>query len=869
MNPHPPPPHDAEAYDGSQSYDGYSQQQYGAGADYYSGEYAGQDYAGEYQYDTAQYGEEYYDEVQQQYDENGYPIEYQAPTETYGEEYQQYGEEYGEEYYEEYDQYYNEEYYPGGEEYGEEYGQNYTDANAGVPYNEFSDLSISESTGGVPPPVPSGSGGGWSAAALGAPPPAADDQNDALGSALQMNSSRPFIDYTANKTLPPPLLTRSNSGGPPARSAPSIPPPVIGRGRPLGRPGAPIGEPRARSNSVRQGELRELVKRMWVPGSLPLQTLTFKGQQVLNCFWGSEVISWMISVFDYTSPQARDTLKDLQRHGYLVAAVVPDPSDSLDSVPFRLSMPSGAIPGKSPAASPVQRKFRVETNPNRSSTIGRIFKKKTTSSPSMSATPPQQSRAGRPMTAPPSTLSASVGARSDPNSLAPKDPSMRERPTKFLRRTTVEAKKLQEERAADAVGIPDKITGDWDQNIYEGDHPDNIIFEHDDAGKIVVDCATLNALVLHLTSELSDMRFTKTFLVCFKAFVTPRVLFRKLMQRYQVPDSVPAALAKTYQVRTVNAIVKWLQINASDWDQELVAQLDKFIFELDSSGSSGLAKKLQNELYDVLSGISKELRASINVPPPNPIIPKDRTPGLSLFLNLDSLEIARQITLMDWRVFSRIKSVELLNLAWSNPKLKHRAQNVLAMIHEFNKWSNWVATIITIQTNLKLRVKVMQKFVEVAYQLQSMHNFSGTVAIISGLGNASVYRLKKTRAGLKDKYQKMLEMLEPIVDTSSSHRNYRQLLKASTPPVVPHLGVFLTDLTFMNDGNKDVVHDRLINFKKHQMVHNVIVQIRQFQLDSFNLKPVPFIQEFLTLRDDQVRDDKILYANSLRVEPRE
>ena len=73
----------------------------------------------------------------------------------------------------------------------------------------------------------------------------------------------------------------------------------------------------------------------------------------------------------------------------------------------------------------------------------------------------------------------------------------------------------------------------------------------------------------------------------------------------------------------------------------------------------------------------------------------------------------------------------------------------------------------------------------------------------------------------------------------------------------------------MNDGNKDVVHGRMINFKKHQMVHDVIVQIRQFQLDSFNLEPVPFIQEFLTLRDDQVRDDKILYDNSLRVEPRE
>lgn len=49
------------------------------------------------------------------------------------------------------------------------------------------------------------------------------------------------------------------------------------------------------------------------------------------------------------------------------------------------------------------------------------------------------------------------------------------------------------------------------------------------------------------------------------------------MQRYRVPETVPAALAKTYEVRTVNAIVKWLQLNPSDWDQELIDGLDKFI----------------------------------------------------------------------------------------------------------------------------------------------------------------------------------------------------------------------------------------------------------------------------------------------------
>lgn len=103
-----------------------------------------------------------------------------------------------------------------------------------------------------------------------------------------------------------------------------------------------------------------------------------------------------------------------------------------------------------------------------------------------------------------------------------------------------------------------------------------------------------------------------------------------------------------------------------------------------------------------LQGVDKDLRAAPLNPPPPPLLPKNRTAGLALFVDLEPLEIARQMTLMDWRIFSRIKPVELLNCAWSSEKLRHRSPNVLATSHTFNKWSNWVATIITLQPNVKV-----------------------------------------------------------------------------------------------------------------------------------------------------------------------
>ncbi len=53
-------------------------------------------------------------------------------------------------------------------------------------------------------------------------------------------------------------------------------------------------------------------------------------------------------------------------------------------------------------------------------------------------------------------------------------------------------------------------------------------------------------------------------------------------------------------------------------------------------------------------------------------------------LGLTTEELAQQLSLMEQSIYKKIQPVELLNLAWSNSKLKHRAPNVLHMIDRFN-----------------------------------------------------------------------------------------------------------------------------------------------------------------------------------------
>jgi len=75
-------------------------------------------------------------------------------------------------------------------------------------------------------------------------------------------------------------------------------------------------------------------------------------------------------------------------------------------------------------------------------------------------------------------------------------------------------------------------------------------------------------------------------------------------------------------------------------------------------------------------------------------------------LNLDSKEVARQLTLLDWDIFEKLKPSEFLNKAWSHPILKKlKAENVLNMIHRFNDLSKWTIFSILNYPVLKKKSK--------------------------------------------------------------------------------------------------------------------------------------------------------------------
>jgi hypothetical protein len=147
------------------------------------------------------------------------------------------------------------------------------------------------------------------------------------------------------------------------------------------------------------------------------------------------------------------------------------------------------------------------------------------------------------------------------------------------------------------------------------------------------------------------------------------------------------------------------------------------------------------------------------------------------------------------------------------------------------------------------------------------------MAIRSALDSTSIARLKKTWEYVSGKYRAMWEPIYRATDSQRNFAEYRQRLKTTVAPCLPFLGVYLTDMTFIDDGNADrrisPGGQWLINFDKYVKITRILNEIEQFQI-SYKLLEVEEIQSFLKKTLDTVeQDDQVFYEKSLKREPKE
>lgn len=95
---------------------------------------------------------------------------------------------------------------------------------------------------------------------------------------------------------------------------------------------------------------------------------------------------------------------------------------------------------------------------------------------------------------------------------------------------------------------------------------------------------------------------------------------------------------------------------------------------------------------------------------------------------------------------------------------------------------------------------------------------------------------------------------------------YREELRAATAPVLPYIGVYLTDIAFLHEDSSASAGD-LVNFARLRKVADVILAIKQFQNSIYCFRTVPAIRDFLLSAPDM--SNEAAYQLSKEIEPSE
>ncbi|CAC5366729.1 RAPGEF2 [Mytilus coruscus] len=187
-------------------------------------------------------------------------------------------------------------------------------------------------------------------------------------------------------------------------------------------------------------------------------------------------------------------------------------------------------------------------------------------------------------------------------------------------------------------------------------------------------------------------------------------------------------------------------------------------------------------------------------------------------LQLNTTEVASQLTLEDFKVFKDIEPTEYiddlfkLNAKYGTPSLNKFSELV-------NREMFWVISEVCGELNLVKRMKLIKHFIKMARHCKDCKNFNSLFAIISGLSHSCVDRLRNTWEKLPNKYAKTYNDLRDLMDPSRNMSKYRNLMNNENvqPPMLPFFPIAKKDLTFIHLGNDSYV-DGLVNFEKFRLI---------------------------------------------------
>jgi hypothetical protein len=413
---------------------------------------------------------------------------------------------------------------------------------------------------------------------------------------------------------------------------------------------------------------------------------------------------------------------------------------------------------------------------------------------------------------------------------------------------------------------------------------------------MLVYAGTLNVLLHMLVdygafvnmAEEEDGRFFEEFRLCFfwmlHSFTSPEVLLKKMAQLFEVPDELEELNGREHQGILTGLLRFWIENCKWDWTREkLQEQALKFVEgPMSSAGLLLEAREIRQAVMQVSKQAANEEAAnaastpslpsadgdapapapspsepkrnrtislavgramreqlteqnSADGPAPEPIVPKNIFhPKLSLD-DVVEIEIARQMTIVQYNIFSKVTPPEMCKKWWTADEADIRSPNVRTMLRHWSRVQRWVLWQVVRQDNVKSRQRAFDRMVRIAECLRQLNNFDGLFAFYAGLSSKFLAPFTANHKRFIDLTSKLREEKYQGED---SYQASLQKLEQNREPCIPYLKYTLDAIERWEDMLPDTDSIGRINFHKRRLMWQCICDIVPFQRTPFNLVPI-------------------------------
>ncbi|XP_057645481.1 ras-specific guanine nucleotide-releasing factor 2 isoform X2 [Chionomys nivalis] len=335
-------------------------------------------------------------------------------------------------------------------------------------------------------------------------------------------------------------------------------------------------------------------------------------------------------------------------------------------------------------------------------------------------------------------------------------------------------------------------------------------------------------------------------------------------------------IRRTATNRVLNVLRHWVSKHAQDFELNNELKMNVLNLLEEVLRDPDLLPQERKATANILRALSQDDQDDIHLKLED-IIQMTDCPKAECFETLSAMELAEQITLLDHVVFRSIPYEEFLGQGWMKLDKNERTPYIMKTSQHFNEMSNLVASQIMNYADISSRANAIEKWVAVADICRCLHNYNGVLEITAALNRSAIYRLKKTWAKVSKQTKALMEKLQKTVSSEGRFKNLRETLKKNknhsswpcscNPPAVPYLGMYLTDLAFIEEGTPNFTEEGLVNFSKMRMISHIIREIRQFQQTAYRIDQQPKVIQYL-LDKALIIDEDTLYELSLKIEPR-